>query len=231
MANPFSGDRAAVRRASTPPTPRLPWIPYRSVAAAEGGTNLVILSHQLDRYWIHIQNARTSPCTGEGDDCWLSHAEYATRWCGFLFVAGAHGGRAEWTVITPSAAFGCPELLDPSNDLYGRVLNLNRTRKGPRAQLVARLDPRADRRQDLPPVPDMLSHLIRIWSAPPRSMNRGAVPKDLAEVLAKFERPRPAEDPPPAAPPQFFEQPVADLFADLAKKVASHKSAPKNGRP
>lgn len=187
MTNPFSGDPRTVRRPDYTPRSKRPCY---DVYRVEPGKNhdLVILSRKLECVLVHAVGARTQPCTGEGGACWLSHAEHAIRWQGWLWVRRPFVRELRTVTITALACEDAPLLLHPSEELRGRKLTLWRHDRRICSRMHAAVDRPFSVSDALPEVPDMISHLGNLWSAPPRSDRGKDCPQAIQDIRDRFNR-------------------------------------------
>jgi hypothetical protein len=182
---PFCGDPRTVRRPDYAPRSKRPCYDVYRVEPSKAH-DLVVLSHVLVDVLVHPVDGRTQPCTGHAETCWLSHAEFATRWQGWLFVATPHSSIIRMVTVTPFTVEVEPELLNPARDLRGLELRLWRADKRIRSRLHGAFNRLRRWPEPLPPLPDMLTQLGSLWSAPARPANAKDCPESIREIRARY---------------------------------------------
>lgn len=182
---PFTGDAAHVRRPDYCPRIKRPFYEHYKVTP-ERNHQLVILSSRLECVLTHAVDSRTQPCTGEGENCHVSHVKHGIRWQGWLWVREAGAKAIRTVTLTPGTMADVPDLLNPSIDFRGRKLTLWRKDRRLRSMLRGRLDDSFWALDYLPEVPSMMSHLVGLWSAPPRSDHNRDCPASIEELRATF---------------------------------------------
>lgn len=187
MFVPFAGDPRTVRRPDYAPRSKRPC--YDLYRIEPGKTHqLIILSNVLTDVLVHPVDGRTQPCTGDNQTCWLSHAEWATRWQGWLFVKELVPSRIRMVTLTPFTVQCEPELLNPALDLRGRLLNLWRGDKRIRSRMYGSLSRTHLEKNGLLPCPDMLLQLGTLWSAPARLAPHKDCPEEIREIRARYNQ-------------------------------------------
>lgn len=186
MFIPFAGDARTVRRPDYVPKARNALYPIEKIEPGREHT-FTILSNVLTDVLIHPVDGRSQPCTGDRDTCWLSHAEFGTRWQGWLFVRHLHGSRWVRMVCLTAFAVECePMLLDPELVLRGRIITLRRADKRIRSRMHSKIDRDSSDHVDIPPCPDMLQQLGALWSAPARKAHPKDCPDAIREIRSRY---------------------------------------------
>jgi hypothetical protein len=191
MPLPFTGDVRSIRRPDYLPRSKRPFYEIHRIDRMEP-TAFLILSEHPETVLVHAvqmgpYNAwRTQPCTGEGERCHLSHAEYAIRWQAWLWVVKANTRKVGLVTLTEGAVGMCPRLLDPAEDLRGRVLKLWRKRNEANSLMLASLDERTRLNDQVVAVPSLIAQLGSLWSAPPRTDKGKDCPQIIRDIRSGF---------------------------------------------
>lgn len=168
MPLPFSGNVSTVRIPDYVPRPKRPCYDHLRIEP-EKEYKLILLSQRLTCVLVHAVEGRTLPCTGDRETCWLSHAEYGTRWQAWAFaIEDFKPSRLRMVTLTPVTVDMEPRLLDQGEDLRGRRLTLRRADRRIRSRLCGSVDWISKAPYKLPLAPDLLDQLGVLWAAPDR---------------------------------------------------------------
>jgi hypothetical protein len=180
----FPGDMARVRRPLKAAGKKFAWIDP-CVIEPLVTTKVVILSSRISWIYVHRVEGRTLPCTGEGQDCHVSHAETPLLRQGWCWVW--RGGSTELLHLTLTGYVldTLPCLNDPAIDQYGQVLEIKRRDKRPFSAMLAKLGEKRKGPEVRITTPDMDEFLTRIFTAPPRAVSHYPDPK-IAKLFREF---------------------------------------------
>lgn len=186
MQFPFAGDARTVRRPDYLPRLKRPCFPVLKILNKDP-VELVILSDHVEQVLVHtMHDGRTQPCTGVGEHCWLAHAEFATKWQGWLFVRKRWMREVMMLTLTPGSCAVAPQLLNPELNLRGLTLKVWRKQDRIRSALIASLDTQSREATNLAGVPQLIDQLGTLWSAPPRKARYKDSPPEVKAVLDSF---------------------------------------------
>jgi len=138
---------------------------YRIIRTPEKGPlNAIVLGHRHFGYYTHHIAKRTRPhATKDCDGCRL---ELPMRWYGFLGVQSTRGSEIGVLEFTPP----CIDAINAYYDLHGtlRGARLQVSRLGGQKNGRVRMSLAKSTVPDsmLPPEPDVVSFLARIWDSP-----------------------------------------------------------------
>jgi hypothetical protein len=163
-----------VRRIVGAPLPgdTIPYLPLRRPGPGIGGKiEGTVISSCVLGIATHYLSQRTIPCTKhlgqcEGCDQWRRKA----NWCGYLGVRASLDRKDCIFQISKGAADACPDLNTLGETLRG--LHITLYRKGESAQAGMVCVFREGDGKRLPPPPNVLASLARLWEVDPRYLGR-----------------------------------------------------------
>lgn len=142
------------------PGTQLPHLPLVRVKTA-GIVRGVITSRSYIGVNTHFMGQRTLPCVG--DDCPGCAAEKSKRWEGYLSVWTTAPSKHLIVALTPGAATQILDAAPDPNNLRGLFLTVERLGSKPNGQLRGNVEPANIEPGHLPPEPELLRHLYKIW--------------------------------------------------------------------
>lgn len=106
----------------------------------------LITSSQLIGVYTHWQpptktwdKGRTVPCLGDEIFCSGCQARRSKRWKGYLGCFNRRHSKNIIVEVTAEAANACPALIDPTNDLRGKIIELERIGDKHNSPVMARV--------------------------------------------------------------------------------------------
>lgn len=180
-ATTFCGDMRAVRRPLKAAGKRFAWIDPYHVTPGQVH-QVVILSSRINWIYVHRSGMRTLPCTGEGETCHVAHAETPTLIQGWCWVCTPNNTAVRHLTLTGYVYDALPFLSDPEIDLYGQVLTLKRRDSRPFSAILASVGEKRTGPPQRIELPSMEDFLARIFTAPPRPVNRMTDAKMVAMI-------------------------------------------------
>lgn len=185
--HPFHGDARTVRRVDVFPAQRKPFWPIFQVNDKKEKKFISFLQRP-ELYWVHpVQMGpelkwRTQPCTGVGQDCWLSHAEVGSLIQGWIWVKNDADGKTGLLTLTFGSLLQCSSLLDPAIVLTGKTLIVRREKDTSRSAMIVRIGDDKTRKLVSSPPPPLVDQLVRLWGAPPRTVKENELAKTLRDL-------------------------------------------------
>lgn len=154
--NFFGGDQ--------PPPPKTQRC-YEIISAKPGIESSVLLtSTRLTQVRTHYVGGESKPHVAKGRCPWCEQ-RFGLRWK--AYGCGVHpiSGKAVLVEVTLNAVHTLPALVDPGNNLRGRLLKLYRRGQSPRSPVMARFDqlPPSLAKMRLPPAFDLQAALFALW--------------------------------------------------------------------
>lgn len=153
---------------------------FRLVRVARAGTvRGIILSPHLSGTGLHYWKGKSTPCNGS--QCDACREGYVPRWYGYVAIWNPktdHIGLAE---ITDGAADDLDRYRARHGTLRGAELLLSRQGNRPNGRILATVAPAAIAPERLPPAPDVIQCLNRIWGV---NENHAVNPKAKPSVAA-----------------------------------------------
>lgn len=159
--------RGHVQREDHPPLVALGFVPIYS-AVPEANIHLISLSPRPVGVWTHFHMNRTIPCVGKPTGCICAIVQLRRVWKGYLASWDPLLSRVCLAEVTYDCYRNCAELFNrPDSNVRGRAFmmfrNGNRRNSPVRLTFGARVPNMEDR---LPPEPDVMRILRRIWGVP-----------------------------------------------------------------
>lgn len=145
----------------TPPDDAGP-LGLRVVRAPKIGKDLwTILSEQLIGCWTHYFQRRTQPCVGSG--CHICSPKTPRRWYGWLVGFDPTRREQKLVEVPPGPALSLRAYRGQVGNLRGHCIELSRRNKKDNGEVVARFGPGKFSSELLPPCPDIVPLLMRMW--------------------------------------------------------------------
>jgi len=110
------------------PTPG-PKMPILRLKGGEEKT-LLVLSQEVQGFWVHWTGRSTVECTVPHDDCHGHKMGFASKWKGYLHVVDVHSKRQGFLELTPTLAEQLQVQLIPERQrsVRGVTLSVSRTK-------------------------------------------------------------------------------------------------------
>ena len=170
-----------------PPPPRVKKYDRLKIGVGPA-TEVVIVSSRLEETRTHYVDARTVPCTGDVETCWVDHRDHgAPRYSAWLAVKFPKINPVWLLSLTPVAIAIEPRLRQQDLDLAGLTLKVWRIGGHERSEMHALLLVDGQRVPNLPTAPDIRFCLQRMWAAedrPARMRSANPGPVQRAAVAA-----------------------------------------------
>lgn len=116
------------------------WIPVVSPKPHQN-LKLLITSDRWKGVYTHYFDERTRPCTGNELNCDGCYRKLAKRWKAYLCGAILPYGKMVIVELTQGAMQGCPEIIDRTTHLRGRVLEMWRAGTSKTSPVKVKLQP------------------------------------------------------------------------------------------
>lgn len=140
-------------------------------APTKGADVYTILSEQLVGCWTHFYRRRTQPCVGEA--CSICAEQSPRRWYGWLIGFDVARREKSLVEVPPGVALALRAYREQVGNLRGHCMQLSRRNSKENGPVVGRFIPGKFASELLPPCPDIVPLLMRMWHI-----------RDMADVSA-----------------------------------------------
>lgn len=147
---------------------RLPHIPLQRLGAGREIAGVITCNHSVDKYTHYIGN-RTLPCIK--DDCPGCAAQRRKGWERYVSLWTTAPSKHVIVCMPPDAAFEMDAMLPNNDNLRGWFLTLTRAGKRANGRVSAQIHESSFREGGLPPAPDLLKHMYKIWGLDLQEIN------------------------------------------------------------
>lgn len=130
-------------------------------AGAGGHPASMILSEDTVGAYTHFWGGRTRLCLK--NDCEPCSKGRVPRWRGYVAVVSSKSGKFGILELTPMCVPDIERFMKERPTLRGAIITLSRKGKKENGQLECVLEWSPGNGTNLPPCPDVLRHLRRIW--------------------------------------------------------------------
>lgn len=150
-----------IRTRSQPPNDdNLPHLPLLRVPTRTA-MKLAITCAEMLQVDTHFMNRRTLPCVNE--NCPGCEAKLQRRYEAYISAMTTQPTRHVIVALTPRAAKQLWDSAPDPRDLRGTIILLQRVGSRANGPLNCRIEPAETLSGKLPPMPELIAHMMRIW--------------------------------------------------------------------